>query len=292
MPDDIYKLYNLERLDFHNNNFNGPISEKIGYLKKLTYIDFSNCNIDSIPYEFVELENLKSLCISNNNITILPECILKLKNLKDLHICGNNIKNFPIHPKKYENLNIGGLYETDIFINGIYDILLISFCLFISYIYDYFHILLLLSLMIPKKFLNIRIKYIPRRNYFNILDLYYFIKLVKIPKNTIIEPLSSYIELGSIFINIYFPNNPPPSNVSFVSQNNKFSLILSIIFIILISILKLWILYLKFDYMKYTVGIIIIITIINEICKYIKRKSDVIIPNFNNVDDLLQNDFL
>lgn len=111
IPDELYNLYNLERLhlghyDFdadgnvfeynyiaNYNGLTGDISERIGNLSKLTYLDLS-CNslAGEIPDEICNCTNLEYLYLADNNLTgAIPSDIGNLNNLYVLSLSFNNL---------------------------------------------------------------------------------------------------------------------------------------------------------------------------------------------------------
>ena len=62
------------------------ISNCVGWLDNLTYLDLANSRITSLPFSIWRLKNLKELLLGSSNITPLPSSIGRLENLKNIHI--------------------------------------------------------------------------------------------------------------------------------------------------------------------------------------------------------------
>jgi len=71
------------------------VVSSLGQCKKLTVVDFFNCNIVEISKELGNLSHLQRLDLANNYITELPQEFVNLKSLKVLNLNNNNITTFP-----------------------------------------------------------------------------------------------------------------------------------------------------------------------------------------------------
>lgn len=110
LPDSIYELSNLVRLDLTGNRIKS-LSAKLVNLTKLEELFLDENNLDALPREISLLKNLKILSVSKNNLKKLPREIGELKNLIELDISKNQIPEFPIQIKKLKKLkklNISG----------------------------------------------------------------------------------------------------------------------------------------------------------------------------------------
>ena len=104
LPQDLYKLNNLRKLDIHNCKETN-IKEIIGTLpESLTDLFISNINMGYIPDEISKLLRLENLAFIDCGIKDIPECIGQLKNLKGLLLVRNQIKTLPFI---FDNMRFG-----------------------------------------------------------------------------------------------------------------------------------------------------------------------------------------
>lgn len=94
----------LERLQFLNlsNNKLNSIPESIGNLTCLKYLNLSNNKLENIPTSIGDLKNIEILDLSQNDLLEIPDSICKLKNLKFLFLSDNPIIKLP---KSIKELN-------------------------------------------------------------------------------------------------------------------------------------------------------------------------------------------
>lgn len=71
---------------------------------ELEAFEINKKNIDRLPYQLFEMENLKTLFLTSNQLDTLPPEIAKFKKLEELYLRDNNFKNFPETIFKLEEL--------------------------------------------------------------------------------------------------------------------------------------------------------------------------------------------
>lgn len=64
-------------------------------ISSLVYLNLSRNNIEEMPYELGNLENLKQLSLASNGLSHLPASISRLTGLSELDISANSIKELP-----------------------------------------------------------------------------------------------------------------------------------------------------------------------------------------------------
>ncbi|EXB29184.1 Probably inactive leucine-rich repeat receptor-like protein kinase [Morus notabilis] len=104
LPDWIFSLSNLIRLDLYDSNFIGPFPNGSWILNSLTHLAaghnyLSNSTIPSYLYGFPSLEYLD---LSNNNLQgVLSSAIGNLTSISSLHLSNNSLKGeLPVVTKK------------------------------------------------------------------------------------------------------------------------------------------------------------------------------------------------
>jgi Leucine-rich repeat (LRR) protein len=98
---------NLKVLMIDNSyGYKGKIAipMQINYLRNLTFLKLQNCQIDTLPPNFLELKNLTSLDLFSNQLSTLPAQIGELKNLTELHLSENQLSTFPAQIGELKNL--------------------------------------------------------------------------------------------------------------------------------------------------------------------------------------------
>ena len=71
------------------------MSESIGSLSNLQYLDLSYNKLSRLPESIGNLSNLQRLFLDVNKLTSLPESIGSLSNLKELYLRNNNLTSLP-----------------------------------------------------------------------------------------------------------------------------------------------------------------------------------------------------
>lgn len=86
IPDEIFEMKHLHRLFMSYNDFDGPLSPKIGNLDKLRWLFMSNNKLSGpLPDEIGSLTKLIRLDVSSNRLTgNLPASLLNLKKIEAL----------------------------------------------------------------------------------------------------------------------------------------------------------------------------------------------------------------
>ncbi|MDA7495622.1 hypothetical protein N8459_03835, partial [Nitrosopumilus sp.] len=90
----------MTRLKLSNNDLT-TLSESIGNLTQLYFINLSNNNLTTLPESIGNLTQLDFLDLSNNDLTSLPESIGNLTQLIDLYLENNQLT---VLPKSLGNL--------------------------------------------------------------------------------------------------------------------------------------------------------------------------------------------
>jgi len=110
IPDEVFKLENLEILCLSNNRIH-EIPTNIHKLKKLKMLYLDNNNITNIPMEIFNILSLEVLILSENNIHEIPLGITQLVNLKQIWLYKNKISILPVELASLKKLT--GLYMND-----------------------------------------------------------------------------------------------------------------------------------------------------------------------------------
>jgi tetratricopeptide (TPR) repeat protein len=108
IPNEIFDLSNLERLELFGNNIS-EIPIEITQLNSLKYLYLSVNPISEIPDYVFELESLEELRIADAKISIIPNTIGKAKGLKEVHLHENKITEIPleiIQLKSLKHINL------------------------------------------------------------------------------------------------------------------------------------------------------------------------------------------
>ena len=103
IPEDVYRLKNLNELDLGKNN----IKELSGDIIKLSYLQKLNLErnqLETLPKEIGALKNLKQLILNQNQIYTLPWEMGDLEKLEYIDLWSNNISELPKTMKKLTNL--------------------------------------------------------------------------------------------------------------------------------------------------------------------------------------------
>lgn len=136
LPEDIYKLENLETLCLNDNyvknlpktiikltklkdirvpdNLLPTLPSWLFEIKTLERIDAGNNKIKRIPKSIKKAKKLKSLHLNNNRIDFIPNEVFSLKNLEELVIFENVITEIPKEIVQLEKLNIFDLRNNEI----------------------------------------------------------------------------------------------------------------------------------------------------------------------------------
>ncbi|KAK4564214.1 hypothetical protein RGQ29_006338 [Quercus rubra] len=95
LPDDLFKLQNIEIIDISNNAFVGSINNKGMCITstKIRVLNFSNNYFSgAVPKDLANCTSLQHLSFDENNLSgSLPESLFQLKNLSELNLQVNNI---------------------------------------------------------------------------------------------------------------------------------------------------------------------------------------------------------
>ncbi|KAI8435639.1 hypothetical protein MSG28_003904 [Choristoneura fumiferana] len=108
------KCYDIESLNLANTHIYNMAPE-INMFKNLIQIDFSHNNLNGIPNEFCELENLEICMLSFNNLLYLPDNFVKLKKLSILCLDVNELCMIPQNINDLESLKTLDLYDNNLY---------------------------------------------------------------------------------------------------------------------------------------------------------------------------------
>lgn len=114
IPEEIYALSSLRKLELSDNNLSGILPDSIGYLEYLDILNLSHNNLTGTIGNIVKsAENLTILDLSKNKFTgSIPKSIGRVKNLEILDLSDNNlIDKIPIdlfRLQKLTELNLKG----------------------------------------------------------------------------------------------------------------------------------------------------------------------------------------
>jgi Leucine-rich repeat (LRR) protein len=100
IPDTVWKLQNLQYLDFSDNRISN-VPEEIDRLTNLKDLNLAGNQLKMLPSSIGSLMHLECLILDNNKLESLPETINQLKSLKRLIIVGNPLR------KMTEAANVG-----------------------------------------------------------------------------------------------------------------------------------------------------------------------------------------
>lgn len=101
----IKNMTNLKLFYFKSNRIDS-LPDEIGYLHKLTRLNFSRNRLHDFPKTFWNLKNLEELDLSYNRFVVIPEDIGKLTKLKKLFLQNNRLKKIPAGIGELQNLEI------------------------------------------------------------------------------------------------------------------------------------------------------------------------------------------
>ncbi len=114
IPNSVWEQFiNLEYLSLKNDHL-VQIPTGITTLKKLKTLDLSGNDFQTLPAEFIRLENLEELYLNDEKYMNLPktiEVLSKLPNLKSLHLENDNLSTLPVEILEFKNLEF--LYLND-----------------------------------------------------------------------------------------------------------------------------------------------------------------------------------
>lgn len=88
LPNELFKLTNLEEIYLDNNDLNW-ISSDITNLINLRELTLNDNQFNDFPAELINLPSLRILRLSDNNISLLPDDITNLTDLEELNLDGN-----------------------------------------------------------------------------------------------------------------------------------------------------------------------------------------------------------
>lgn len=114
LPEDVFKLYNLQELTASRCKLN-VLNSNIGRLTHLEYLNVMGNHLVRLPETIGNLVNLKSLIICRNLIEALPESIGNLKKLTYIDAWENPLYVFPESITNLENtLKVIDLRQIDL----------------------------------------------------------------------------------------------------------------------------------------------------------------------------------
>src|SRR5688500_3047171 len=92
LPANITRLSSLQHLDLSNNPqlfANDYFPTIVCSLPHLTYLNISNCELQSLPSELSQLRQLTTLhCANNRHLKVFPTVLLQLPQLQLLNLSG------------------------------------------------------------------------------------------------------------------------------------------------------------------------------------------------------------
>lgn len=91
ISEDIGKIESLEWLDFSYNKIE-RLPESIGSLQNLKELNLEKNELDKLPRSIGNLMVLQRLILNDNNLSVLPETFSNLDSLKSLWLINNNFK--------------------------------------------------------------------------------------------------------------------------------------------------------------------------------------------------------
>lgn len=103
IPEDVFKLKNLNELDLGKNGLK-EIGPEIAGLPYLQILNVERNNLENLPKEIGELKNLKKLIANQNNLYQLPLEIGFCENLTYLDLWSNNISELPSTLRNLQHL--------------------------------------------------------------------------------------------------------------------------------------------------------------------------------------------
>ena len=106
LPNNIENLRNLERLKLGGNNLIESIVKLSTGIISLINLDLNNSDLETLPDEIGNLENLTSLTITKNKLTSLPPDIDNLINLERLDLDDNSLTFLPPNISNLRNLKV------------------------------------------------------------------------------------------------------------------------------------------------------------------------------------------
>ncbi|XP_063618437.1 leucine-rich repeat protein SHOC-2-like [Cydia splendana] len=109
----LNKCCDIQRLILTNTHIY-TITPQINMFKNLIEINLSQNNLNGLPTEFCELENLEICILSFNNILYVPDDIVKLKKLTTLCLAVNELCMIPENIMDLTNLKVLDLYDNNI----------------------------------------------------------------------------------------------------------------------------------------------------------------------------------
>src|SRR4051812_3607707 len=72
----------------------------------LEAISVLNCYLTTIPSEWMQLPNLRSLTLDDNHLTELPPCLQSAAHLTSLSACRNDIRSVSALPPNLQHLRL------------------------------------------------------------------------------------------------------------------------------------------------------------------------------------------
>lgn len=120
IPENIMHCKNLKALNLSGNSFLGEDTNIISNLTNLGALFLSDCDLESLRIDFLQMPNLTILSLANNRIDELDLIFEQLENLLFLDISGHSLHNasLPLNINKLKNLLYLDASQTDMKILG------------------------------------------------------------------------------------------------------------------------------------------------------------------------------
>ncbi|WP_299458561.1 leucine-rich repeat domain-containing protein [uncultured Microscilla sp.] len=114
LPEELFKLKHLQRLDLAFNRDMTSLDPRIGKLKNLQYISLHSCKLTSLPKEIGSLPNLEVLIVESNKLASIPAEIGQLPKIKELKLSYNELSAVPEELYNLASLENLYLHRNDI----------------------------------------------------------------------------------------------------------------------------------------------------------------------------------
>jgi Leucine-rich repeat (LRR) protein len=114
LPEDLFKLKHLQKIDLSFNREMTSLDPRIGKLKNLQYISLHSCKLTSLPKEIGSLPNLETLIVESNKLGSVPAEIGNLPKIKNLKLSYNKLTSVPEEIYNLTSLENLYLHRNDI----------------------------------------------------------------------------------------------------------------------------------------------------------------------------------